>query len=236
MNKTNITWADYTWNPITGCTNGCDYCYARKVTERWSGHYPNGFAPTCWLDRLCEPEKLKKPSIIFVGSMGDLFDPALPKEFVAWVFDAMAMTLRHTFMLLTKRPERVSSVYKHWLENTSLDVKSANNVLFGFTAINQKAYERGMACGPFDFISFEPLFGSIDLNNTGRAEPAKMELVIVGAQTPGRPLHEVRPEWLDSIIKGCDKAGVPLHYKHQSKNPEYMGKVYNAMIDGRMGK
>lgn len=78
MNKTKIEWTDYTWNPITGCLHGCDYCYARKIAERFPKAFPQGFAPAFHQERLQEPIKLKKPSKIFTVSMGDMFGDGLP--------------------------------------------------------------------------------------------------------------------------------------------------------------
>ncbi len=78
MNKTNIEWCDYTWSPVTGCLHGCSYCYARKLAKtRLRGRcgYPqdNPFTPTFHPNRFDEPLSVKKPSRIFVCSMGDLF-------------------------------------------------------------------------------------------------------------------------------------------------------------------
>lgn len=128
MNKTNIPWADFTWNPITGCTKGCNYCYAKKIAMRFCDtgvhnelwgrgdsarvaspgeHFPWIFDPTVYPHRLEEPTKLKKPSRIFLGSMGDLFDPAFPDEFRDRVFATVAATPQHTYLLLTKQPENM---------------------------------------------------------------------------------------------------------------------------------
>lgn len=127
MNKTPIPWADLTWNPITGCNgpNGvpCEYCYARGIAKRFGSHiehepglcmntstakpFPFDFSPTVHPHRLAEPLKLKKPSRIFLGSMGDLFDPAFPDEFRDDVFAFVAMAHWHTFVVLTKRAEEM---------------------------------------------------------------------------------------------------------------------------------
>lgn len=120
MNPTSIPWADQVWNPVTGCTFGCSWCYARPTAlmrqknpnPKVARAYRNGFAPTCHPDRLDEPLRRKKPATIFVCSMGDLFDPAVPDEFVADVFGMMRLCSRHTFVILTKRADRM----RRWFE------------------------------------------------------------------------------------------------------------------------
>ncbi len=120
MNKTKIEWVrnddgspGYTWNPVTGCLHGCPYCYARRIAQR----FHRSFAPEFHPDRLVEPLKLRKPSRIFVDSMGDLFDPNVPDEWRDQVFGAIyacngprrcdQFAMGHTFMVLTKQPENM---------------------------------------------------------------------------------------------------------------------------------
>lgn len=143
LNKTNIPWADVTWNPITGCTKGCEYCYARAIAKRFGGGFqeyaaedecrakrgeafPYGFMPTVYEHRLDEPLRSKKPLRIFLGSMGDIFDPAFPDEFRDRIFARVGMcpawpndagpdtgpcTGAHTFLLLTKQP---AEMHRYW--------------------------------------------------------------------------------------------------------------------------
>jgi len=113
MNKTKIEWCDYTWNPVTGCLHACGYCYARKIANRFrfadvafnkpftsfgiktivpdpsDGH----FQPILWENRLDQPAKIKKPSRVFVVSMGDLFGEWVPDEWIERVFEACEMAV-----------------------------------------------------------------------------------------------------------------------------------------------
>lgn len=111
-----IEWTDATWNPVTGCSKispGCANCYAESMSHRfgWTGlPWTNSNAPEnvrCHPDRLEEPLRWRKPRRVFVCSMGDLFHEQVPDVFLLHVFDTMRQCPRHTFLLLTKRPERM---------------------------------------------------------------------------------------------------------------------------------
>ena len=108
--KSDIEWTDATWNPVTGCTKvgpGCDNCYAERFAERWrgiAGHpYEQGFDLTLWPSRLKQPVLWKKPRMIFVNSMSDLFHKDIDRKFVDAVFDAMEQADWHVYQVLTKR-------------------------------------------------------------------------------------------------------------------------------------
>jgi len=102
MNKTKIESFDYTWNPITGCSNSCSYCYARKIASRFPNVFTNGFLPTYWPNRIMEPTKVKIPSRIFVGSMGDIvYQPDMVINAILKIVEA---TPQHSYFFLTKFP------------------------------------------------------------------------------------------------------------------------------------
>ena len=105
-----IEWTDVTWNPVTGCTKispGCDHCYAERFAERWRGTpghpYEQGFDLRLWPARLDQPGRWRRPRLIFVNSMSDLFHKKVPRPFIDQVFDVMEATPRHVFQVLTKR-------------------------------------------------------------------------------------------------------------------------------------
>ena len=114
MSATKIEWATTSWNPVTGCTpisEGCEHCYARRMANRLRGRfgYPKDdpFKVTFHPDRLTEPLRWRKPRMIFVCSMGDLFHEDVTDEQLDKIWAAMALCPDHTFILLTKRPERM---------------------------------------------------------------------------------------------------------------------------------
>lgn len=153
MNKTPIEWTDYTWNPITGCLRGCEYCYARKISHR----FKRSFEPTLHEDRLEEPAKLKKPSKIFVCSMGDLFGAGVDRWWRQQVFFAMDAAPQHTYQILTKCPDGYSTVV----------VGKRGNVWLGATATDQASWD--LACEHLSqlpdsvvrWISAEPMLSYI---------------------------------------------------------------------------
>ena len=106
-----IEWTQATWNPVTGCSKvspGCAHCYAETFAERFRGvarhHFEQRFDLRLWPERLELPLRWRKPKLIFVNSMSDLFHPGIPKWLIARVWDTMARARWHTFQVLTKRP------------------------------------------------------------------------------------------------------------------------------------
>lgn len=184
MTKTKIEWCDYTWNPIVGCAGGCSYCYAKKLNNRYKW-LPDFTKPKFYPERISEPYKLKKPSIVFVCSMGDIF--GLTRAEVNTIIISMAVCPQHVFMVLTKRPEEYHKY--EWPENVMLGITITNqNMMDNLAEIvfDTEVFDRNKM-----FLSLEPLLDPIKLY----VDP---DLVIVGAQTN----PSVRPErkWIDGII------------------------------------
>lgn len=185
MNRSKIEWTDYTLNIITGCLKGCKYCYARKITQRFPNRYPRGFYPTFWSDRLSNPSRVKKPSMIFLNSMGEWMGEWVPYIWIESILDMIKTYPHHTFQTLTKNPKRLTH-YEY-----------PDNCWIGITIDSQKHTVNlkylQMCNARIKFISFEPLrekIGPINLNG--------IHWIIIGAQT--NPLKLPDPRWITYLI------------------------------------
>ncbi|MFD8533901.1 DUF5131 family protein [Streptosporangium canum] len=241
MADTTIEWTDITWNPTTGCdriSSGCDNCYALTMARRLKGmgsaKYVNdgdprtsgpGFGLTVHPDTLNDPFTWAKPRKVFVNSMSDLFHARVPVEFIASVWQTMAATPKHTFQILTKRPERLARVLGQVHERLDL-VEPLRNVWLG-TSVESADYIRRVdhlreAPAAIRFISAEPLIGPLgDLNLTG------IDWVIVGGEsgTGARPMH---PDWARDLRDRCTAAGVAFHFKQWGAHRWVAGSRFNA--------
>jgi protein gp37 len=205
-----IEWTDSTWNPLTGCSKispGCKHCYAERMSLRLKamGHqkYSNAFKLTVHEDELTKPLQWKKPQIIFVNSMSDLFHEGVSFEFIQRVFSVMREASWHTFQILTKRSKRLSEVASKidWPANVWMGV-SVENQDYDFRIDHLRQTQAIVK-----FLSLEPLLGPIlNLNLTG------IDWVIVGGESgPGaRPLSE---QWVIDIRDQCVRANVPFFFK-----------------------
>ena len=140
MATSSIEWTEVTWNPTTGCdkvSSGCKNCYAETMSSRLlamgADKYKNGFALTEHFESLNEPYKWKKPRVVFVNSMSDLFHESVSDEFILPVFEVMRNT-NHTFQVLTKRAERLLHFDQFilkgdWPENVWMGVSVENETV-----------------------------------------------------------------------------------------------------------
>jgi protein gp37 len=225
--KTAIQWTDSTWNPTTGCakvSEGCRNCYADRLAHRLQAmgnpKFQNGFDVTIHPGALDQPRKWRRPRRIFVDSMSDLFHEDVPDDFVRQVFDVMAREERHTFQVLTKRPERAASL--------AAGLPWSPNIWLGVSVEDGRVLHRVDALRSIPaavrFLSIEPLIGPIgDLDLNG------IHWVIVGGESgPGhRPCS---PQWVRSVRDQCVAAGVPFFFKQWGgRTPKDGGRE----LDGR---
>ena len=232
--STGISWTDTTWNPTTGCDRvsaGCDRCYALTMAKRLKGmgqaKYQNdgdprtsgpGFGLTVHPDTLDAPLHWRKPQMVFVNSMSDLFHPKVPTTFIASVFDVMARTPQHTYQVLTKRAPRMRSLSRgaafgeHW---------PLPNVWLGVSAENQEQADARIPAlletrASVRFVSAEPLLEPIDIErflwDGDHDAPSGLSWVIVGGES-GRDARPMEPAWVRSIAMQCRDAGVAVFVK-----------------------
>src|SRR5208282_5908379 len=136
-----IEWTDATWNPVRGCIKispGCKHCYAETFAERFRGvpghPYEHGFMPRLIPEKLLEPLRWTTPKTVFVNSMSDLFQDAVPDEYIATVASVMLKAHWHTYQILTKRSRRL-----HDLLNTKLrDAAMAPHIWWGVRVEDKK--------------------------------------------------------------------------------------------------
>jgi protein gp37 len=241
-----IEWTDETWNPTVGCSKvspGCDGCYAINVAHRGltpahqgltikrPGERPDWTGEVRQVpDRLHSPLLWRKPRRIFVDSMSDLFHPEVPVEYIEEVLAVAAASPRHTYQILTKRPQRMREVLDapmrggmvagaaqqrgltHMLERIPMsEWWPLRNVWLG-TSIESDRYafradHLRATPAAVRFLSLEPLLGPLpSLDLTG------IDWVIIGGESgPGaRPMH---PEWVRDIRDRCVEAGVAFFFK-----------------------
>lgn len=166
--KNSIGWADYTWNPVTGCLRNCFYCYAHRVHNRFNR---TPFSEiTIHRDRFSAPKKAKKARIIFVGSMSDI--EYWPQSVTGEIISITEEYPQHTFMFLSKNPNSYHGF--SWPKNTMQGV----TMVCDQSCWEQMVTVQSISRYPRPFISIEPLSGVVQPNNFD-----KIEKIIVGAMT-----------------------------------------------------
>jgi len=224
--KTPIEWTETTWNPLTGCTKispGCKRCYAERLSNRLKAmgqkNYTNGFELTLHEHMLSAPLKWKRPQIIFVNSMSDLFQDEVPLEFIRRAFETMRAAYWHQFQVLTKRSERLRNVSPKidWPANVWMGVSVENSA---YTSRINDLRQTGAA---IKFLSLEPLLGPLpNLDFTG------IHWAIVGGESgPGsRPIEK---RWVVDIRDQCKTAGVAFFFKQWGGvNKKKSGRLLNG--------
>lgn len=266
MDKTKIQWtqgddgsAGATWNPFRGCRRvspGCKNCYAEAIAARFSkpGMPYHGFATMTpsgprWTgkvglisSKLEEPIHWKKPRRIFVCSMSDLFYEEATADMIQAVVDVMMRAPQHTYIVLTKRAERLAELLPHMRLPGGMKWgdRPPEHVWVGVSVEDPDAVSRV----PFllktpaavRFLSVEPLLAPVDITphlsewgpghvadqieNAGvrRVATPRLDWVIVGGES-GDEARSMDLEWALKIVRDCKKADVPVFVKQLGARP-----------------
>ena len=221
MNKTKIDWCDSTWNPVTGCLHGCEYCYARGIANRFgfgayepnidervliepavsAGKkvpYPFNFEPTFHKYRLNEYQS-KKGRNIFVCSMADLFGDWVPDEWIEEVFKACDNAPQHNYLFLTKDPFRYEILHQKGI------LRKRDNMWYGYS-MPKNGCDYWYDSQYKTFESMEPLLEMVSVPHS--------KWTIIGAET-GRRKNKVVPErkWIEHIVNKCREGNIPVFMK-----------------------
>jgi len=230
--KSAIEWTESTWNPLTGCNKispGCKYCYAERMALRLQAmgqsNYKNGFQLTMHPLVLELPLSWKKPQMIFVNSMSDLFHEDVPLDFIRQVFDVIRHASWHTFQILTKRSKRLLELDPHidWPKNAWMGV-SVENSSYTFRIDNLRETNASVK-----FLSLEPLLGPL-----ANLCLERIDWVIVGGES-GPGSRPVREEWIKDIRDQCIDANVPFFFKQwggvwkKRQGRELEGRTWDEM-------
>jgi protein gp37 len=221
FNTTNdsVSWANWTWNPVTGCNHGCKFCYAREIanSDRMAAVYPFQFAPAFHDYRLTAPANTKRKDSddprdgrVFVCSMADLFGKWVPEEWIQKVFHACAQSPEWEYLFLTKWPKRYSmlaSLPKAWFGASIIKQGDVERVTNDMTAFD-------VHDGIVRWISLEPMLEPIVFGDLSWCD-----LVVIGAQTSTRQPEGFVPEfapnfeWVADVVAQCREQGVPYYLK-----------------------
>ena len=214
-----ISWAAWSWNPVTGCLHGCEYCYARANAhdERYASAFPAGFTPLFHHERLDAPANTVIPAIrrddpayqrVFVCSMADLYGRWVPDEWIAQVHESMNASPWWEYLLLTKFPSRYVGLDlpKNAWVGTSVDeqkrVRIAEDAFRKIDGVKVK------------WLSLEPLKEPLEFTDL-----SMFDWVVIGAQTATRQPDGVVPafappfEWVARIVVQALDAGCKVHLK-----------------------
>lgn len=237
-----IEWTETTWNPVRGCARispGCQNCYAERMAHRFSGEgMPyEGLTRTSakgpqWTGRVTlvrdairEPLSWRRPRIVFVNSMSDLFHDDVPEEFIASVFDTMERASAHTFQVLTKRADRLRDLAPRlpWPSNVWMGVSVESS------AYRWRIDRLRETSAAIKFLSLEPLLGPLP-----ELDLTDIDWAIVGGESgPGaRPLEKA---WVRDIRRQCRSGNVAFFFKQwggvqKSKAGRLLdGRTYDEM-------
>ena len=227
-----INWTSSTWNPVTGCSRvseGCQHCYAERMAKRLQAmgvkKYRNGFEVTPHLDALDEPLRWRKPRIIFVNSMSDLFHEKIPLDYIRKIFDVIWAADRHVFQVLTKRAERMAEL-AHRLDWPP-------NLWMGVTVEAQRYTGRidllREIPAPVRWLSMEPLLTAVP-----ELDLTDINWVVVGGES-GPGARSMKREWVYQIRSACRRQKAAFFFKQWGGvNKKKTGRLLDNQLYNEM--
>ncbi|TSA33860.1 MAG: phage Gp37/Gp68 family protein [Verrucomicrobiaceae bacterium] len=247
---TEIEWATKTWNPLQGCTRkspACDFCYAaRLLATRLADMYPglakknkDGTYAFCGKilllpERLGDPLLHQNPEKYFVNSTSDLFHPDVPEDFITAVFDVMEKAPWHTFLVLTKRVDRMAE----FTQKRYCDSEPLQHIWMGATTENQETFDERMPLlkqveAKVRWLSCEPLLGPITLTET-----ESIDWVVVGGESNGK--RKMEKAWAADLRDQCAKSEIAFYFKQwgdfNEEGEPQKGKKVQKGAKGKKGK
>lgn len=225
MSKSNIEWTEFTWNPVTGCTKvsqGCKFCYAETIANRfWKDRKFTDvqFHP----ERLDQPIKIKKPTMIFVNSMSDLFHEKIYGQDIINILSVIDDTPQHIFQVLTKRPARMKAIMDFYH-------KVIPNLWLGVSVEDQKTADERIPMllespAKVRWLSIEPLIEQVNcLQWDNNVYEKKIDWVVVGCES-GPHKRECKIQWVELIVNQCKEYGIPVFVKQLQLNGKVIKEV-----------
>lgn len=226
MAKSSIEWTEMTWNPTTGCSKisaGCKFCYAEIMSKRLQAmgidKYKDNFEVREHPSTLAIPYTWRKPRIVFVNSMSDLFHEEVSIDFIQAVFKVMNENPQHIFQVLTKRANRLLALHNQ--------LTWTHNIWMGVSVENQKVMDRidclSQTNAKIKFLSLEPLLEELPNLNL-----QKMDWVIVGGESGHKP-RPIIADWVVDIQQQCTIHEVAFFFKQWGgKNKKKNGRLLNG--------
>lgn len=223
----NIEWAQWSWNPVTGCLHECPYCYARDIAERF---YEQKFAPSFWPRRLSAPMNMKVPhgadvdiakKNVFSNSMSDLYGRWVPDEWINAVLETMRGSPEWNFLMLTKFPKKAAE-FKYsancWI-GASVDMQAR-------VKVTESAFER-INCGT-RWLSLEPLIEPLTFS-----KPKLFDWVVIGGASKSSHTPEWVPpaEWVIRTASQFLEHGAKIYLKTNGRPREYPGVITPSSAD-----
>lgn len=232
MNKAGIEFLTHTWGIYSGCFNHLTgvcggesefECWAKTITQRFKAHYPYGFQPTFYPERLLDPVRHKKSAVIGVAFMGDLFGDWMTEGKVIhdpegnlWsgqgimesIFRIVERCPQHTFIFLTKAPWNLP-LWNPWPDNAWVGASATNSEM----AARAQGGLMGVSDNVVKFVSYEPL-----LEDIGGDYLESIDLVILGGKS-GKGKFYPPKEWIDEILHEARRLNIPVFIKDNAGHP-----------------